>query len=108
MAPMEFQKLVESQVTDQSVKTEIQNLLTRKITGEELNEEPKNQILDDFLERKIEFYNDYIKTIQQPNPPNSANLNELFRFTINEVWKTKETVERNRKSCTENGESIFR
>ena len=89
MAPMEFQKLVESQVTDEFVKIEIQNLLARKITGEELNEEPKNQILNDFLEQKIEFYNNYVKTIQQPEQPDSEKLNELFRDTINEVWKTK-------------------
>ena len=87
MAPMEFQKLVDSQITDQLVKTEIQNLLIRKIAGDELYEEPKNQILNDFLEQKIEFYNDYVKTIQQPNQPDSARLNELFKYTINEVWK---------------------
>lgn len=88
MAPMEFQKLVESQVTDEFVKIEIQNLLARKITSEELNEESKNQILNDFLEQKIEFYNNYVKTIQQPEQPDSEKLNELFRDTINEVWKT--------------------
>ena len=88
MAPMEFNKLVDSQVTDLYVKTEIQNLLARKIAGEELNEEPKNQILNDFLEQKIEFYNNYVKTIQQPNQPDSVKLNELFKHTINEVWKT--------------------
>jgi len=88
MAPMEFQKLVESQVTDEFVKIEIQNLLARKITGEELNEESENQILNDFLEQKIEFYNNYVKTIQQPEQPDSEKLNELFRDTINEVWKT--------------------
>jgi len=89
MAPMEFQKLVDSQVTDQYVRTEIQNLLARKITGKELGDEPKNPVLDHFLEQKIELYNEYIKTIQQPNQPDSARLNELFRFTINEVWETK-------------------
>ena len=88
MAPMEFQRLVDSQIIDQFVKIEIQNLLTRKIAGEELNEEPKNQILNDFLEQKIEFFNDYIQNIEQPNQPDSARLNELFRQTINEVWKT--------------------
>jgi len=36
IAPMEFQKLVDSQVTDFDVKTEIQNLLKRKMAGEEL------------------------------------------------------------------------
>jgi len=86
MAPMEFQKLVDSQVSDKQVKTEIQNLLTRKIAGDELNEEPKNQILSDFLERKIEFYKEYVTTIEQPTLPDSEKLNELFRFTIKEVW----------------------
>ena len=90
MAPTEFQKLVDSQVTNPQVRTEIQNLLTRKITGEELYDEPKNPILNDFLEQKIEFYKEYIKTIQQPNQPDSAKLNELFRFTMNEVWETKD------------------
>jgi predicted nucleotidyltransferase len=86
MAPMEFQKLVDSQVTDQYVRTEILNLLARKITGEELNEEPKIQVLNDFIERKLEFYNEYVTNIQQPNQPNSARLNDLFQLTVNEAW----------------------
>ena len=86
MAPMEFDKLVDSQVTDQNVKIEIQNLLRRKITGEELKEEAKNQILNDFLQQKIEFYNDYVKTIEQPNQPDTERLNQLFRFTLKEAW----------------------
>jgi len=86
MAPMEFQKLVESQVTDISVQTEIHNLLSRKIAGMEIGEEPKNQILNDFLEQKIEYYKNYIKTVSQNNQPENAKLNELVRITINEVW----------------------
>ena len=89
MAPMEFQKLVDSQSTGKHVREEIQNLLTRKIIGEELNEEPKNKILNDFLEQKIDFYNDYIKSIEQPIQPSSENLNELFRYTLSEVWEKK-------------------
>lgn len=86
MAPMEFNILVDSQVTDQNVKTAIQDLLIRKISGEELNEEPKNQILNDFLEQKIDFYNKYIKSFEQTNQPNTALLDDLFKQTINEVW----------------------
>ena len=86
MAPMEFQKLVDSQVTDQFVKIEIQNLLTRKMSGEELNEEPKNQILNDFLEQKIIFYNDYTKLLGQSIQPDTARLDELFKQTIYEAW----------------------
>lgn len=86
MAPMEFKILVDSQVTDQNVKTAIQELLIRKISGEELNEEPKIQLLNDFLEQKIDFYNKYIKSFEQNNQPNTALLDDLFKQTINEVW----------------------
>ena len=86
MAPMEFSKLLDSQVADQNVKTEIQNLLTRKMTGEELYEEPKIQILNDFLEQKIKFYNDYVKSMGQIAQPDTARLDELFKQTIYEAW----------------------
>jgi hypothetical protein len=86
MAPMEFHKLLDSQVTDQKVKTEIQNLLTRKMAGEELNEEPKIQILNDFLEQKIEYYNNYVKSLGQSEQPDTSRLDELFKQTIYEAW----------------------
>ncbi|MDR0232204.1 MAG: nucleotidyltransferase domain-containing protein [Dysgonamonadaceae bacterium] len=86
MPPMEFQILLDSQMTDIAVKTEVQNLLKRKMSGEELKEEPKNHILNDFLEQKINYYNDYISSLGQYNQPDTAKLNELFRQTMSEVW----------------------
>lgn len=92
MAPMEFHKLLDSQITDQSVKAEIQNLLKRKMAGEELNEEPKIQILNDFLEQKIEFYNNYIKSLGQNVQPNTTRLDELFKQTMYEAWDWNEQL----------------
>lgn len=86
MIPMEFHKLVDSQVTDQNVKTEIKKLLERKMAGEELNEEPKNQVLHDFLEQKIQYYNDYVKSLGVNNQPETILLDELFKQTIKEAW----------------------
>jgi len=86
MAPMEFHKLLDSQVTDLNVKTEIKNLLIRKMAGEELNEEPKIQILNDFLKQKIQFYSDYVKSLGQILQPDTERLNELFKQTIYEAW----------------------
>ena len=87
MAPMEFQKLVDSQVTDQNVKTEIQNLLERKIAGEELNEEAKIEILNKFIEQKIAYYTEYLKKVGKIETPETTRLNDLFKQTIIEVWK---------------------
>ncbi|HRE41687.1 MAG TPA: nucleotidyltransferase domain-containing protein [Ignavibacteria bacterium] len=87
MAPMEFEKLLKSQVKDLKIKSEIQKLLSRKISGEELSEEPKNKILNDFLENKIQYYKEYIKSFKIKAPPDTKKLNDIFIDTINAVWK---------------------
>lgn len=87
MPPTEFRALVESQVKDEKIKTEIEELLARKMAGEELKQEPKIEILNDFLERKIEFYGDYVNRIEPPEKPDTAALDELFKETLYEVWK---------------------
>lgn len=85
MAPTEFYKLLD-QVADSRVKAEIHSLLARKLTGEELKEEPPIHILNDFLESKIQFYNNYIKSLEPVLPPQTEKLDELFKDTIYEVW----------------------
>ncbi len=85
--PIEFQKLVDSQVKDEKVKFEIAELLKRKMAGEELKEEPKIEILNGFLESKIEFYKDYVEQIEPNDKPQTGLLDELFKETIFEVWK---------------------
>jgi uncharacterized protein len=86
MAPMEFQRLLDTQIKNMGLKGEIEKLLTRKMNGEELNEEPKIQIINDFLDKKIIDYQDYIKSIDKNVQPDTTKLDELFKRTINEVW----------------------
>lgn len=87
MPPMEFNKLLDSQVSDLRIKQEIESLLARKAAGEELNEEPKIEILNNFLEERIFFFNDYVKSMGQYVQPDTSKLNELFAQTLTEVWK---------------------
>ncbi len=87
MPPMEFQTLVDSQVSDGKIRREIEQLLARKIAGEELKEERKIEILNEFLERKIDFYSDYVSQIEQPEKPNANLLDDLFKKTIYAVWE---------------------
>ncbi len=84
--PIEFQALVDSQVKDEKIKIEIAELLKRKMAGEELKEEPKIEILNDFLEAKIEFYKEYVEHIEPNDKPQTESLDELFKRTISEVW----------------------
>ncbi len=87
MAPMEFQTLLESQLKDERVKKEIENLLIRKIAGDEMKEELQNKILNDFLEEKINFYNEYVNSTPKTNQPETRLLDELFKETIDEAWE---------------------
>jgi predicted nucleotidyltransferase len=85
--PIEFQDLVDSQVEDENIKTEIAELLKRKMAGDELKEEPKIEILNEFLEEKIDFYSKYSDEIERGEKPPTALLDKLFKETIFEVWK---------------------
>jgi predicted nucleotidyltransferase len=87
MAPMEFQLLVDTLVADKQLKNEIEKLLTRKINGEELNEEPRIQILNDFLDEKITYFNNLLKNFDTTKQPDTTKLNDLFRMTLQEVYE---------------------
>lgn len=84
--PMEFGKLVESQVSDGSLQEAIENLLKRKIAGEELKEEPKIEILNKFLAEKITYFSDAVGDIDTIDRPQTEMLDELFKSTLKEVW----------------------
>lgn len=85
MAPMEFQHLVESQIADKELKVEIEKLLTRKIAGEELDLEPRIPIIHNFLEEKIQYYNDYLAVNDFLIEPDTEKLDTLFRETLLET-----------------------
>lgn len=87
MPPMEFRTLVDDQVNDQTIRNEIDQLLTRKIAGEELRDEPRIEILNEFLDSKIHFYSDYVSKIEQPEKPDTVLLDRLFKETMSEVWQ---------------------
>lgn len=84
--PMEFEKLVESQVSDTPVREAIDDLLVRKMAGEELKEEPRIDVLNEFLGGKIEYYSNAIGEIDTIDKPQTDLLDNLFRSTLNEVW----------------------
>jgi len=86
MAPVEFRNLLDTQVADSEVKNEIENLLARKMAGGEMGQEPKIQVLNDFLEQKITFYRQEVKSAETLLQPDTGRLNELFLLTLKEVW----------------------
>jgi len=85
-APMEFSKLVDSQVTDPNIKLEINNLVSRKISGEELGEEPAIPLLNKLIIEKIDFYSKYLPTLKYNNKVDIQLLNQIFKDTLFEAW----------------------
>lgn len=84
--PMEFQKLVKGQVTDDELRSAIAKLLERKIAGEELTEEPKIEVLNNFLAERIAFFSEYVGEIDTVDRPQTEILDDVFRASLKEVW----------------------
>lgn len=82
MPPMEFEKLLDFAQLNPELKQEIDSLLERKMEGQELGLEPRIPILNEFLEAKIEYYQNYLKDYPAPHKPETKVLDELFRKTL--------------------------
>jgi uncharacterized protein len=75
--PMEFQKLVDSCVDSSEVRTSIDDLLTRKRAGRELDREPKINVLSDFIDAELARLEKL--TVRESEKPDFEKLNEIFR-----------------------------
>ena len=84
--PIEFQTLVEELLEKEQLKEEIHTLLARKISGEELDLEPKVTVINDFLEKEINRLEEYTKTLKVSKEDMTPLLDDLFREVLEEVW----------------------
>lgn len=84
--PLEFPILLDKMVPKGELKTEIQTLLERKVAGEELNLEPRIQIINDFLNEEITRLREFAKTLNTGIPDFTPKLDLLFKETLEEVW----------------------
>lgn len=84
--PMEFDQLVEAQVTDAAVRGEIEQLLEIKMAGGELGEGPSNVVLNEFLESRIAYFSNYVEETAAIEKPATELLDELVRDTVGEAW----------------------
>jgi uncharacterized protein len=84
--PLEFQKLVEDLLPEGELKIEILTLLKRKIAGDELDYEPKIELINSFLKEEITRLREYANTLDLDIPDSTHQLDLLFRNTLEEVW----------------------
>jgi len=85
MAPMEFEVLLNNEIQDASIFQQIETLLDRKKAGEELDLEPRIEILNDFLKQKIEYFQTFMKDFDIRIQPDTEKLNQIFIDTLDEI-----------------------
>lgn len=85
--PVLFDTLLELEGLDKKFLDEVNKLLVRKKQGDELDLEPRKQVLNQFIEEKIHYYESYAKTIEDNDKMDFEQLNRLFRSTIENSWK---------------------
>ncbi len=86
LPPLEFEKLLRSQLEQGSLYKEIEKLVQNKISGNEIDLELIVGIIDNFIESELEYYQDYVKSIDDNSKMSFIKLNQLFRDILVEAW----------------------
>ncbi|WP_428865535.1 nucleotidyltransferase domain-containing protein [Clostridium sediminicola] len=84
--PTVFQELMNSLNLNEELIREINTLLIRKKQGEEMNEEKQNGIINEFLEDRLNYFDEYVKNIHSEKNSDIDVLDELFREILKEAW----------------------
>lgn len=84
--PMLFENLMNELELNDDLVSEIEKLLDIKRSGKEIDKHRKVDIINDFLEEKIDHYNNYVKKLNVKNNDNLDTLDNLFRSTLSKVW----------------------
>lgn len=85
--PMLFETLLNSLITDPVLLKEINNLLRQKRISKEMDEGQRIDVINEFLEEKILYFNEYVKQLDSDTNKNVEHLDRLFRETLQEVWR---------------------
>lgn len=95
MPPIEFAPLV-AEFLPPELHPHIDELLARKMAGEELDSGPRIPELNAFIEAELERLGIVVRDL--PHSPEQGNdaLDALFRATLDEVWRN---VPRERPEC---------
>lgn len=79
--PIEFEKL-RTIISSKIINNEIEKLLDKKINGNEYNLEERNSMLDSWIKDKIDYYSEYLPTMEESKNRGIEELNKFFREWI--------------------------
>jgi predicted nucleotidyltransferase len=84
--PMEFDKLL-TQMTDIELLGTINELLKKKKSGIELGTEPKIAVINNFMENKLQYFENIVNTFDPKNKPTQELLEEGFIKILENIEK---------------------
>ncbi|QSF47604.1 nucleotidyltransferase domain-containing protein [Paenibacillus tianjinensis] len=85
--PLEFSVLVEELIPAGTLLREtVNNLLIRKMSGDELNLEPRLEVINTYLEQQIAYFEEAASRFGPGDGVSYEVLDELFRAALAEVW----------------------
>lgn len=85
MPPVEFEVMVAALIMDAALKQAIQTLLARKRAGEELDREPRIEIINRFLEGEIANTENYLRSVERPEAVGEEVYDRIFKEALAEV-----------------------
>ena len=86
MPPMGFEELVRASCPDDILADEINRLLKRKKSGDELDFGSHIIVLNQFLEENIQHFDCYLKSVERKEPAEEIIFDEIFIESLKEVW----------------------
>jgi uncharacterized protein len=86
LVPVEFEILLENQVSDNELKAEIKSLMKIKSGGDEKDKVIENRVLNEYLSDRLEYYKEFIRTYPAQARPEREPLNMLFRNFLEDFW----------------------
>lgn len=86
MPPMEFALLLNTMLPNGNLVDEIQDLLVKKKSGEELDYGPHIRSINEFLDEHIQHFDHYLKSVGKKQPVEEIVFDSIFREALREVW----------------------
>lgn len=85
MPHMEFEKLLITQKASKELISEIRKLLKRKRSGIELGTENRIEVINEFIEEKLMYFENYIKTLTFKHHLKDNSLDKLFGKIVKNI-----------------------
>lgn len=85
--PIRFHVLLEDTLHGGELRDSIDRLLERKLAGDEFDLEPRIAVINEFVEREMERFEEYVQSLHIQTGDSTPQLDDLFRNTLQEVWR---------------------